>query len=68
MHDQLFTISGKLRSQINTFPLLKPFNGNISKSKIAAIKLFAIKQFIRDNPKSSLEEIIISSQGTQVIR
>ncbi|CAD8111612.1 unnamed protein product [Paramecium primaurelia] len=50
------------------FPLLEPFNGHISKSKIAAIMLFAIKQFLKDNSKSSLEEIKISSQDTQVIR
>ncbi|CAD8210246.1 unnamed protein product [Paramecium octaurelia] len=50
------------------FPLFEPFNGHISKSKIAAIMLFAIKQFLNDNQKSSLEEIKISSQDTSVIR
>ncbi|CAK64952.1 unnamed protein product (macronuclear) [Paramecium tetraurelia] len=50
------------------FPLLEPFNGHISKSKISAIMLFAIKQFLKDNSNSSLEEIKISSQDTSVIR
>lgn len=43
------------------FPVLEPFNGHISKSKIAAIMLFAIKQFLKDNAKNSIEEIKISS-------